>query len=180
MKHNLDDTISLLGRAPSVLNVLLRDQPEIWARRNEGGNAWTPVDVIGHLISGERTDWIPRVKIILEHGPARTFEPFDMQGHMREIEGKSLAQLLDEFARMRSISLSALRAMNLSEDDLARRGRHPALGEVTMSQLLASWPVHDLTHLHQLSRIMAHQYREAVGPWVEYMGVLQCDGHGSR
>jgi DinB superfamily len=180
MTHNLEDTTSLLARTPKVLNALLRDQPEIWTKRNEGGNAWTPVDVVGHLIHGERTDWIPRTRFILEHGPARTFEPFDMQGHLREIEGKSLPQLLDEFAQVRSESLSALRAMKLGPSDLARQGRHPTLGEVTLSELLASWPAHDLTHLHQLSRILAHQYREAVGPWSQYMGVLQCAGHGSR
>ena len=180
MTHNLEETISLLARTPSVLNALLRDQPEIWSRRNEGGGTWGPVEVVGHLISGERTDWIPRVRIILESGAARTFEPFDMQGHVREIEGKSLPQLLDEFARLRSDNLNTLRALNLGPNDLARRGRHPSLGDVTMSMLIATWPAHDLTHLHQLTRILAHQYREAVGPWTEYMGVMQCAGHSSR
>lgn len=180
MTHNLDDTISLLSRTPAALNALLRDLPELWTRRNEGGDTWTPVDVVGHLIVGERTDWMPRTKFIFQHGDTQPFVPFDMEGHKREIEGKSLAQLLDEFALLRSENLGQLRAMNLSTDDLSRRGQHPTLGSVTLSELLATWPAHDLTHLHQLSRILAHQYREAVGPWKQYMGVMQCAGHSSR
>jgi len=180
MNHNLDETIALISRTPATLNTLLRDLPEIWTRRNEGGNTWTPVDVVGHLISGERTDWMPRVRVILEHGATRTFEPFDMQGHLREVQGKSLEQLLDEFARLRADNLTTLRAMNLGPAELARPGRHPSLGDVTLSQLLATWAAHDLTHVHQLTRILAHQYRDAVGPWSQYMGVMQCAGHSSR
>jgi DinB superfamily len=180
MTHDLDETIALISRTPATLNTLLRDLPEIWTRRNEGGNTWTPVDVVGHLISGERTDWMPRVRIILEHGSTRTFDPFDMQGHVREVEGKTLEQLLDEFARLRSDNLNTLRAMKLGPAELARPGRHPSLGDVTLSELLATWAAHDLTHLHQLTRILAHQYRDLVGPWSQYMGVMQCTGHSSR
>src|SRR5579864_2210044 len=179
MEHNLPQTISLLARTPATLNALLRDLPESWTLCNEGENTWSAFDVIAHLIYGERADWIPRAKIILQFGEARTFEPFDRNGHVRESEGKSLAQLLDEFARLRSESLDQLRALNLRQADLARLGRHPAFGPVTLSQHFASWVVHDLTHLHQVSRVMAHQYRQAVGPWSAYLGVLQCAGHSS-
>ncbi len=179
MEHNLQHTISLLARTPAALNALLRDLPEAWTRTNEGENTWCAFDVIGHLIHGERTDWIPRVKRILQDGEARTFDPFDRSGHAREIQGKSLGQLLDEFARLRSDNLAELRGLNLRQEHLELRGRHPALGVVTLSQLLATWVAHDLTHLHQISRIMAHQYREAVGPWERYLGVLQCAGHSA-
>jgi hypothetical protein len=179
MEHDLQHTISLLTRTPATFNALLSDLPEAWTIRNEGENTWSACEVVAHLIYGERTDWMPRAWIILQFGETRTFEPFDRAGHMRESQGKSLAQLLDEFARMRSESLDQLRALNLRPEDLERRGRHPAFGPVTLSQHLASWAAHDLTHLHQISRIMAHQYREAVGPWSAYLGVLQCAGHSS-
>jgi hypothetical protein len=179
MEHKLQDTISLLTRTPTALEALLRDLPETWTLRNEGENTWSPFDVVGHLIHGERTDWMPRVKVVLQFGETRTFEPFDMSGHLQVMQGKSLGQLLDEFARLRSENLRELSALNLRQEDLERRGRHPAFGLVTLSELLATWAVHDLTHLHQISRIMAHQYRDAVGPWSEYLGVLQCAGHSS-
>lgn len=179
MEPELTHTIALLSRTPAALNALLRDLPEMWTFRNEGNDTWTVFDVVAHLIYGERTDWIPRAKIILEFGETRTFEPFDRRGHVQEGRGKSLAQLLDEFARARSKSLDQLRALNLRQEDLKRRGRHPVFGPVTLSQHLASWAAHDLTHLHQISRILAHQYREAVGPWSAYLGVLQCAGHSA-
>ena len=179
MKHNLQDTILLLSRTPAGLNALLRDLPETWTFRNEGANTWSPFDVVGHLIHAERADWIPRARVILQFGETQTFEPFDRGGHAREVEGKSLERLLDEFARVRSENLDELRALNLRPEDLERRGQHPALGVVTLSELLATWVAHDLTHLHQISRIMAHQYRAAVGPWSVYLGVLQCTGHSS-
>ncbi len=179
MEQNLSDTISLLSRTPAVLNTLLRDLPETWTCRNEGEKTWTAFDVVGHLIHGEREDWIPRAKILLEFGEARAFDPFDRAGHVRKSQGKSLGELLDEFAAARSKSLDELRSLHLAPQDFERRGQHPALGVVTLSQLLAAWAAHDLTHLHQISRIMAHQYREAVGPWSAYLGVMQCAGHGS-
>jgi hypothetical protein len=174
MEQNLDNTISLLARIPAALNALLRDLPDAWTFRNEGENTWSVFDVIGHLIHGERTDWMPRAKIILQFGEAQPFEPFDRLAQMRESQGKSLPQLLDEFAAVRSQGLAELRALNLQPADLARRGQHPALGVVTLAELLATWATHDLTHLHQISRVMAHQYRDAVGPWSEYLGVLHC------
>jgi len=179
MEPDLEQTISLLARTPVALDALLRDLPEKWTFCNEGENTWSPFDVVGHLIHAERTDWIPRVAMVLEFGEAQAFAPFDREGHARELHRKSLAQLLDEFARVRSENLDKLRALNLRPEDLARRGRHPSLGTVTLSQLLATWAAHDLTHLHQISRVMAHQYQEAVGPWRKFLGVLNCAGHSS-
>ena len=176
---NLQDALSLLSRTPTALDALLRELPDAWTLSSEGPGTWSAFDVVGHLIHGERTDWMPRVKMILQFGDTRTFESFDRSGHEREIQGKSLRQLLDLFARARAQSLDELRALNLQPADLERRGRHPALGVVTLSQLLATWAVHDLTHLHQISRVMGHQYRDAVGPWSAYLGVLQCSGHSS-
>ena len=177
LDHRLDHTIALLTRTPAALDALLRGLPDEWTQRNEGGDSWTPFGIVGHLIHGEQTDWIPRARMILQHGESRAFEPFDRLGHVQAGDGKSLNQLLDEFAEARSQSLRDLRALNIRDEDLAKRGRHPALGVVTLSQLLATWAAHDLTHLHQLSRVMAHQYREAVGPWSAYLGVMRCGGH---
>lgn len=179
MTHSLEQTISLLKRTPGALNVFLRDLPEEWILGNEGGNTWTVFDVIGHLIHGERTDWMPRVKTILQSGENQAFTPFDRLAQMREGQDKSLKELLDEFSCLRVENLNELRALNLKPEDLKRKGKHPALGVVTLSELLATWAVHDLTHLHQISRIMAYQYKEAVGPWAAYLGVLQCNGHSS-
>jgi len=179
MQHNLQDTISVLTRTPAVLDALLRGLPETWTLQNEGEKTWSAFDIVGHLIHGERTDWMPRTKRILQFGETKAFEPFDRHAQERESQGKTLAQLLDEFARVRAENLNELRALNLEPEDLARRGLHPALGVVTLSQLLATWAVHDLTHLHQISRVMAHQYREGVGPWSAYLGVLHCAGHSA-
>jgi hypothetical protein len=177
--HDLGQTISLLSRTPAAIDGWLRGLPDAWTRRSEGAETWTPFEIVGHLIHGERTDWIPRAKRILVDGETRPFDPFDRLGHVRESAGRSMEQLLEEFARVRSASLSELRALNLQPADFDRRGRHPVFGPVTLSQLLATWAVHDLTHLHQLSRVMAHQYGEAVGPWSAYLGVLHCEGHSA-
>jgi hypothetical protein len=177
MNHNLSHTIVLLSRTPATFNALLRDLPDDWTAHNEGGETFTVPDVIGHLIYGDRVDWLARTRMILEHGETRPFEPFDRRGHVKECKGKTLPQLLDEFARVRTGALDELRALNLQPVQMALRGCHPTFGTVTLSQLLATWAAHDLTHLHQISRIMAHQYREAVGPWSVFLGVLQCDGH---
>lgn len=179
MKQSLEHTIPILTRTPATLNALLRGLPEEWILANEGEKTWSAFDIVGHLTHGERTDWIPRAKTVLQFGETRAFDPFDRQGHVRESKGKSMEQLLDEFARLRSDSLDELRRLNLRQEDLARRGRHPALGVVTLSELLAAWVTHDLTHLHQISRLMAHQYREAVGVWSAYLGVLKCQGHSA-
>lgn len=179
MEHNLQQTLALLSRTPVMLDALLRDLPEAWTHGKEGEDSWSPFEIVGHLIHAERTDWMPRLRIILQSGETQPFGPFDRLGHVRESQGKSLGELLDEFARARAGSLDDLRALNLRPEDLARRGRHPALGAVTLGELLATWAVHDLTHLHQISRVMAQQYREAVGPWSAYLGVLQCNGHSA-
>ena len=171
--------LALLARTPAALDALLRDLPDAWTTRNEGDGTWSVFDIAGHLIFGERTDWMPRARLILAHGDSRPFEPFDRLGHVRESEGKSLPELLDTFARLRAENLDALRGLDLRPEDLARRGLHPALGPVTLGQLLAAWAAHDLTHLHQISRVMAHQQREAVGPWSAYLGVMQCTGHSA-
>src|SRR5215467_12033585 len=178
-KFSLAESIALLERTPATLNALLRGLPDIWVLRNEGKDTWSAFDIVGHLNVAERTDWMPRVRTILENGEARPFDPFDRFAQVRESEGKSLEQLLDDFGRLRSESLAALEALNLQSADLARRGTHPALGPVTLSELLATWAVHDLTHLHQLSRVMAHQYHAAVGPWSAFLGVLKCAGHSA-
>lgn len=179
MDHNLQNTLSLLSRTPAALNALLRDLPDAWTFANEGEGSWSVAGVIGHLIYCERTDWLPRARMVMQTGETRTFEPFDRRGHEKESQGKPMGRLLDEFARLRSENLIELRAWKLQPEDLERRGRHPSLGMVTLSQLLATWAAHDLTHVHQISRVMAYQYRETVGPWSAYLGVLQCAGHSA-
>jgi hypothetical protein len=179
MKHNLQSTVALLTRTPATLDALLRELPEEWTHRSEGESTWSARDIVGHLIHGERTDWMPRAKTILQFGETRPFAPFDREGFARESHNKSLPQMLEEFAHLRSENMDQLRALKLQPEDLERRGQHPALGSVTLSQLLATWAAHDLTHLHQISRVMAHQYREAVGPWSRFLGVLDCKGHSS-
>jgi hypothetical protein len=138
MEHNLEHTTALLTRTPAALNALLHDLPETWTFRNEGENTMSAFDVVGHLIHGERTDWMPRVRMILQFGETRAFERFDRWGHVQESQGKSLGQLLDDFARVRAASLRELRSLNLKPEDLVLRGRHPAFGAVTLSQLLAT------------------------------------------
>jgi hypothetical protein len=179
MKQNLEDTLALLGRTPKALDALLRDLPETWTKRSEGEGTWTAFDVVGHLVHGELTDWIPRARRVMESGESKAFDKFDRTAQDRESEGKTLGQLLDDFEKLRAENITKVRAMNLKASDLDRRGLHPSLGTVTLGNLLATWAAHDMTHLHQLSRIMAHQYREAVGPWTQYLGVLQCNGHSS-
>ena len=178
-EFSLTDAVAILTRTPATLNALLRGLPDVWVRSNEGQDTWNAFDIMGHMIVGERTDWIPRVRIILETGEARPFDSFDRFAQSRENPNRSLEQLLDEFTRLRGENLAALQALNLQPEDLKRRGKHPALGVVTLSQLLSTWAVHDLTHIHQLSRVMAHQYRDAVGPWSAYLGVLKCSGHSA-
>jgi hypothetical protein len=178
-EFDLGESIAVLSRTPATLDALLRGLPDRWTRHNEGKDTWSAFDIVGHLIVGERTDWMPRVRIIVESGEGRAFDPFDRFAQEKESRGKSLEQLLDEFALLRGQSLAALQALDLKPEDLKRRGRHPALGVVTLAELLATWAVHDLTHLHQLSRVMAYQYREVVGPWGDYLGVIQCRGHSA-
>lgn len=179
MEFNLDHTIALLSRTPACLTALLRDLPDDWTMQNEGGESWSPFDIVGHLIHGELTDWMPRARIILDYGNSRPFEKFDRLAQNRASKGRSLAELLGEFAELRAKNLSELRRWNLQEADFTRPGLHPELGAVTLSELLATWAVHDVTHIHQIARVMAHQYRKAVGPWSAYLGVLHCEGHSA-
>jgi hypothetical protein len=184
-EFNLDEAVAILTRTPATLDALLRGMPNLWLRANEGRSndgkaSWSAFDIVGHLIVGERSDWMPRARIILENGEARPFDRFDRFAQEKESQGRSLEQLLDEFAHLRKENLAALKTLKLQPEDLARRGTHPELGVVRLAQLLATWTVHDLTHLHQLSRVMAHQYRYAVGPWSAYLGVLHCAGHSAE
>jgi hypothetical protein len=179
MGHDLEHSISLLTRTPAALDALLRDLPDAWTRHDEGDKTWSAFDVIGHLIHCEHADWMPRARMILQFGDTRPFEPFDRWGHVKACQGKSLGQLLDELARVRAENLAEVRGWRLGPEQLALRGRHAALGPVTLSELLATWAAHDLTHLHQIARVMAHQYHDNVGPFAAYLGVMQCGGHGA-
>jgi len=177
MNFDLNDTIAVLERTPATLDAMLRGLPDAWTRSNEGDRTFSPYDVIGHLNHGERTDWIPRARIILEHGESRPFDRYDRFAQDRESAGRSLDQLLDEFATLRRDNLATLRGWKLGSESLMKRGTHPILGTVTLAQLLATWAAHDLTHVHQVSRCMASQYRDAVGPWTKFLGVMHCQGH---
>jgi DinB superfamily len=177
MKQNLPDTLALLARTPAALNALLRGLPEAWTNRNEGEDTWTVFEVVAHLVHTDRADWISRVQTILNYGETQVLRSVDREGDEAKLRSMPLPQLLDEFTRVRAEKLDELRALNCEPADLERRGKHSVFGVVTLSQLLATWAAHDLTHLHQISRIMAHQYREAVGPWTRFLGVMHCEGH---
>jgi hypothetical protein len=168
----MDDAWVILSRTPSVLNALLRDLPDGWVAAHEGGETWSPFDVVGHLIHGERTDWLSRVRRILQHGEARAFDPFDRFAQFGEAEGHTINSLLDEFAILRSRNLDELAALDLRDADLERRGRHPSLGIVTLRNLLSTWVAHDMDHLMQISRVIGRQYTDEVGPWRAYLRVI--------
>jgi hypothetical protein len=172
MEFELTEVIAILVRTPITLNSLLRDLPDAWLYQNEGPDTWSPYDVIGHLIHGEQTDWIPRAKIILEHGESKVFEPFDRVAMFEDSKGKSISQLLDTFAQLRDANLRELQSFNLTPALLDKRGRHPELGTVTLKQLLSTWVVHDLGHIRQIVRAMSKKYREEVGPWKAYLSIL--------
>jgi len=166
------DAVSVLARTPATLDALLRGLPDDWVTANEGAETWSPFDVLGHLIHGEKTDWVPRARILLEHGDARAFEPFDRFAQFAESEERTVTSLLDEFAVLRRQSLRDLAALQITNADLDRRGRHPAFGAVTLRQLLATWVAHDLDHIVQISRVLARQYADEVGPWRAYLRVI--------
>jgi len=175
MKHNgfnLDDAVAILERTPASLSALLVGLPETWVTATEGDGTWSPYDVIGHLIHGERTDWITRARHILA-GETRPFEAFDRTAQFTESHGKSLEELLATFGELRRESVAMLLGMNLRAEDLDRKGLHPELGEVTLGQLLATWVVHDLDHVGQIARTMAKVYSEASGPWSVYLSILR-------
>jgi len=172
MEFDLDKAIAVLSRTPATLAALLRDLPRDWIANNEGPDTWSPFDVIGHLIHGERADWIPRARIILQHGESRPFDPFDRFAQFEESRGKTLEELLETFAELREQNLKSLREMNLGAAELALTGTHPALGRVTLKELLATWVTHDLDHIAQVARVMAKQYTSEVGPWAAYISIL--------
>jgi hypothetical protein len=172
MDFDLDSSTDVLARTPATLGALLADLPEPWVRGREGPDTFSPFDVVGHLIDGEETDWIPRARIILARGPDPRFEPYDRFRHYARNVGRSLSELLDELARLRAANLDLLRSWRLTDAELDLTGTHPTFGPVTLRQLMAAWVVHDLGHLAQVTRVMAKQYREAVGPWVPFMPVL--------
>jgi uncharacterized damage-inducible protein DinB len=172
MKLELQDVKDILRRTPLTLNGLLQGLPERLLMTNEGPDTWSPYDIMGHLIHGEETDWIPRARMILEDGESRAFTPFNREAMFEKSKGKSIDELQNEFARLRAQSLRQLDEMNLTPELLEKRGLHPELGAVTLSQLLATWVVHDLGHIGQIVRVMSKQYSGAVGPWKAYLPIL--------
>ncbi|HET7464054.1 MAG TPA: DinB family protein [Longimicrobium sp.] len=172
MEFDLAKGVAILERTPATLRALLSGVPAEWTEANEGPETWSPYDILGHLVHGERTDWIGRARIILEQGADRRFQPFDRFAQFRESQGKTLAQLLDEFAHLRAENLRTLAGWRLSGEQLALTGEHPAFGAVTLRQLLSTWVAHDLGHIAQTARVMAKQYRDAVGPWRAYLPVM--------
>ena len=164
---------AILSRTPATLDALLRGLPDGWITAHEGGETWSPFDVVGHLIHSERTNWIPRAKVILEHGETRAFDEFDRFVQFTATEGRTLASLLDEFAMLRQESLRQLAALRLSDTDLDRGGRHPELGVVTLRHLLATWVAHDLDHIMQIARVLGRQYADDVGPWRAYLRIIR-------
>jgi hypothetical protein len=172
MKFNLDKSYQILERTPTVLKTILAGISADWVMNNEGPETFSPYDVVGHLIHGEKTDWRVRAAMILEYGESKTFEPYDRFAQFEESKGKSLPQLLAEFKGLRAKNLEWLKSLQLKPDDLDKTGMHPGLGQVTLKQLLSTWVVHDLTHIAQVSRVMAKQYKEEIGPWIEYFRIM--------
>ena len=172
MDFRFEDAVPVLRRTPAVMRDLLLELPASWTRAVEGPNTWSPFDVVGHLIHGERTDWMPRVEHILRHGDTVPFPAFDREAMFAASQGLSLDELLETFARLRAENLDRLATLALTGADLARQGKHPEFGVVTMSQHLATWVAHDLSHISQVVRVMARQYSDAVGPWRAYLSIL--------
>ncbi len=172
MEFRFDEALPVLRRTPAVLSALLQDLPGRWITATEEPDTWSPFDVVGHLIHGERTDWVPRVEHILRHGDAIPFPPFDREAMFAASKGRSLGELLDTFAQLRRESVARFEALGLTEADLSRRGRHPEFGVVTLGQHLSTWVAHDLGHIGQVVRVMARQYSTAVGPWRAYLSIF--------
>ncbi len=172
MRYSLERAYEILDRTPAVLQSLLGGLPDEWIMPNEGPETFSPYDVVGHLIHGEKTDWVPRIKKILQFGNTETFDRYDRFAQYEESKGKSLQQLLDELAALRKENMVWFRSLNLTESDFERKGMHPVLGEVSLRNLLSTWVVHDLTHISQITRVMAKQYKTEVGPWTEFFRIL--------
>lgn len=173
MEFRFETALPILHRTPAVLRAQLQDLPPDWTDATEGPNTWSPFDVVGHLIHGERTDWVPRIEHMLAHGDTVPFPPFDREAMFAASRGRSLRELLDTFETLRGESLARIHTLGLTDADLSRRGRHPEFGIVTMGQHLATWVAHDLGHISQVVRVMARQYSEAVGPWQAYLSILR-------
>jgi hypothetical protein len=169
---DLDEAVAVLSRTPATLDALLRGLPRGWIDAHEGGETWSPFDVVGHLIHGEETDWLARLRIILEHGEARPFDKFDRTAQFQASQGRTIDALLDEFAALRAKNLRELAALQIGPADLARTGTHPAFGRVTLGQLLATWVAHDLDHVIQIARVLGRQYADEVGPWRAYLRII--------
>lgn len=169
---DLEETLDMLGRAPDVLSSLLRGSSAAWHTIHEGSGTWSAFDIVGHLVHAEETDWVPRARQILELGESQPFEPYDRNAQFERFADWTLSQLLQRFAEARRANLETVRAWKLEDEQLARTGKHPALGTVTLRQLLATWAVHDLGHYGQMTRVMAKRYTESVGPWRAYLSVL--------
>jgi hypothetical protein len=172
MEYKLAEAIEILERTPIVVEQMLSGLSDNWVINNEGPDTWSPYDIVGHLIHGEKTDWVPRMLIVLSDGGDRRFEPFDRFGQFAESNGKTLQQLIVEFKEIRKQSLDTLKSKKLTDADMHKTGIHPAFGTVTLKQLLAAWVVHDLAHITQIARVMAKQYTAEVGPWKAYLSVL--------
>lgn len=172
MQFDLTDGVAVLARTPATLAALLRGLGPFWIHATEGAESWSPYVILGHLIHGERTDWIPRATLILDQAPDRRFAPYDRFAQFHESEGKSLDDLLDEFATLRAGNVQTVMAWRLTARELSLTGEHPAFGLVTLRQLIATWVAHDLSHIAQTARVMAKQYRDDVGPWREYLPIM--------
>ena len=172
MTFDLTHGVAILERTPHTFRAMLSGLPPGWTDADEGPDTWSPYVIVGHLIHGERTDWIPRAQIILAQGPARRFAPYDRFAQFRESQGKSLGELIDEFARLRGENVATLLGWNLTDAQLELEGEHPEFGRVTLRQLLSTWVAHDLSHVAQAARVMAKQYRDAIGPWRAYLPIM--------
>ena len=173
MNFELNKSIEILEKTPLVLDTLLNGLSKEWIENNEGKSTWSPYDIVGHLIFGEKTDWIIRIKTILSESENKLFEPFDRFAQLKGNQEKTISQLIDNFKELRTQNLNELNSLNISLKDYNRTGIHPEFGEVNLKQLISTWAVHDLGHLGQISRVMAKQYKNQVGPWINYLGVLK-------
>ena len=172
MDYQQEQAVELLRRTPATLTALLRGLPDAWTRATEGTATWSAYDIVGHLLHGEEGDWLTRARIILEHGEGRPFDAFNRAAMFDAYQGYSLDQLLAAFEQARTKNLATLNDLNITPEKLALTGTHPALGKVTLSQLLASWVTHDLNQIGQIVVLMADQYTDAVGPWRAYLAIL--------
>lgn len=172
MKYNINDAVAILSRSPAILREMLAGLDEQWITSNYGKDTFSPFDVLGHLVHGEKEDWLGRTKIILVHGQSRSFDDFDRYAMYEDSKDKTINVLLDEFESLRKANLKELEGLNISQDQLSLNGTHPQFGSVTLSQLLATWVAHDLHHIAQICKAMAYQYKDELGPWIEYIGII--------